>query len=219
MRSSISYEPDPEIKRTFLLRRKKQRIEEQRREARRNSNMAGGEGDRRRTLRDFIAPRVQGIASSIACSVVDANNFELKPALISMVHSHFGVAPFEDPKLHLSVFLEVCDTLMLNGVSSDAIRLCLFPFSLSNKARAWLLALPSWCITTWDELTRAFLTKFFPPSRTACLRNQITNFMQKDDERSIKPESVLKICCVCAPIMVFSIGWLSKPFTMAWPNL
>jgi len=42
--------------------------------------------------------------------------------------------------------------------------------------------LPFGCITTWDELTGAFLAKFFPPSMTASLRNQITNFMQKDDE-------------------------------------
>jgi len=42
--------------------------------------------------------------------------------------------------------------------------------------------LPSGCITTWDELTRAFLAKFFPQSKTASLRNQITNFTQKDEE-------------------------------------
>jgi len=76
----------------------------------------------------------------------------------------------------------VCDTLKLNGVSSDAICPCLFPFSLRDKARDWLHSLPSGCITTWDKLTRAFLAKFFPPSKTASLRNQITNFIQKDDE-------------------------------------
>jgi len=38
------------------------------------------------------------------------------------------------------------------------------------------------CITTWDELTRAFLAKFFPLSKTASLRNQITNFTQNDEE-------------------------------------
>jgi len=47
--------------------------------------MAGGGGDQRRTLRDFVTPGVQGIASSIARPIVDANNFELIPALISMV--------------------------------------------------------------------------------------------------------------------------------------
>jgi len=83
MRSQFLYEPDPEIERTFRLRRKKQKIEEQRHEARRTStNMTGGGGDQRRTLRDFVTPKVQGIASRIDCSNIDANNFKLKSTLI-----------------------------------------------------------------------------------------------------------------------------------------
>jgi len=140
-------------------------------------------GEERRTLHDFVTPGVQGIASSIARPVVDAYNFELKPSLISMVQqSQFDRTPLEDPNLHLSVFLEVYDTLKLNRVSSDAIHLRLFPFSLRDKARALLHSLPSGCITTWDELTRDFLAKFFPLSKTVSLRNQITNFVQKEDE-------------------------------------
>jgi len=82
--------------------------------------MAGG--DQRRTLLDFIAPGVQGIASSIARPAIDANNFELKSALISMVEqSQLAGTPLEDPNLHLSVFSEVYDMLKLNEVSSDAI--------------------------------------------------------------------------------------------------
>ena len=88
----------------------------------------------------------------------------------------------EDSNLHLSVFLEVRDTLKINRASTDAIRLCLFPFSLRDKALAWLHSLSPGSITTWDELTRAFLAKFFPPSKTASLRNQITSFTQRDDE-------------------------------------
>jgi len=48
-------------------------------------NMAGGGGDQRRTLQDFVTPGVQGITSSLAHPNVDANNFKLKLALISMV--------------------------------------------------------------------------------------------------------------------------------------
>ena len=85
MRSPILYELDHEIERTFCLSTKKQRIEEQIHETRRNPiNMASGGGDQRRTLKDFITPGVQRIASSIARLTVDANNFELRPALISM---------------------------------------------------------------------------------------------------------------------------------------
>jgi len=35
---------------------------------------------------------------------------------------------------------------------------------------------------TWDELIRAFLTKFFPPSKTVSLRNQIATFTPREDE-------------------------------------
>jgi len=58
--------------------------------------MAGGDGKQRRTLRDFVTPGVQGIASSIAYPNVEANNFELRPALVSMVHqSQFGGTPLK----------------------------------------------------------------------------------------------------------------------------
>jgi len=72
-------------------------------------------GEERRTLHHFITLGVQGIASSIAPPAVDANNFELKPSLISVVQqSQFCETPLENSNVHLSVFLEVCNTLKLN---------------------------------------------------------------------------------------------------------
>ena len=41
--------------------------------------------DQRRTLRDFVTPGVHGITPGIAKAMVEANNFELKQSLISMV--------------------------------------------------------------------------------------------------------------------------------------
>jgi len=104
--------------------------------------------------------------------------------------------------LHRSVFLEVSDTLKLNDVSADAIQLWLFPFSLRDKAKAWLHSLPPGCITTWDKLTRAFLAKFFSPSKTITLRNQITNFIQRDDETIYEAweqfKDLLRLCLTMA---------------------
>ena len=98
----------------------------------------------------------------------------------------FGGSPVEDTNLHLSIFLEVCDTLKLNEVSADAIVLHLFLISLKGKARGWLHSLPPGSIVTWDELTKAFLGKFIPSSKTESLRNQITTFTQREDESLYK---------------------------------
>ncbi|GKB16054.1 zinc finger, CCHC-type containing protein [Tanacetum coccineum] len=46
----------------------------------------------------------------------------------------------------------------------------------------WLDRLPAGSISTWDDLTTHFLTQFFPPGRTAKLRNDILMFQQHQDE-------------------------------------
>ena len=41
----------------------------------------------------------------------------------------------KDPNAHISTFLGLCDTIKMNGVSHDVIKLRLFPFSLKDKAK------------------------------------------------------------------------------------
>ncbi|KAF7800664.1 uncharacterized protein G2W53_044874 [Senna tora] len=78
--------------------------------------------------------------------------------------------------------MEICDTFKHNGVSDDAIRLRLFPFSLRDKAKVWLQSLLERSISTWEELAQQFLTKYFPPGKTAKMRNDITSFVLLDNE-------------------------------------
>ncbi|KAI3807206.1 hypothetical protein L1987_23131 [Smallanthus sonchifolius] len=47
---------------------------------------------------------------------------------------------------------------------------------------AWLNSLPTGSISTWDDLAQKFLSKYFPPAKTAKLRNDITTFTQDDGE-------------------------------------
>ena len=49
----------------------------------------------------------------------------------------------EDPNVHLTTFLEICDTVKMNGVTEDVIRMRLFFFSLRDKARGWFQSLQS----------------------------------------------------------------------------
>ncbi|GJZ49417.1 reverse transcriptase domain-containing protein [Tanacetum coccineum] len=60
--------------------------------------------------------------------------------------------------------------------------LMLFPFSLEGAARIWLEKEPPRSILTWDDLVSKFINKFFPPSKTTNLRNEITRFQQRFDE-------------------------------------
>ncbi|KAJ9146095.1 hypothetical protein P3X46_028405 [Hevea brasiliensis] len=50
------------------------------------------------------------------------------------------------------------------------------------EPKPWLHFLPPGSITTWDELSQAFLAQYFAPSKTAKLRNELTSFKPRDDE-------------------------------------
>jgi len=70
----------------------------------------------------------------------------------------------------------------MNGVSEYAIRLRLFSFPLRDKAKVWLNLKAPNSFTTWTVVSQAFLSKYFPPGKTAKLRNDITSFVQLDGE-------------------------------------
>ncbi|KAF7814830.1 uncharacterized protein G2W53_028799 [Senna tora] len=137
-----------------------------------------------RNVSDYATPKLDGLQHSIRRPSIQANNFEIKPATIQLLQANgqFGGSPIEDPNNHILNLLEICDTFKHNGVFDDAIRLRLFPFSLRDKAKVWLQSLPEGSITTWEELAQQFLTKYFPPGKTAKMRNDITSFVLLDNE-------------------------------------
>ncbi|GJX28930.1 reverse transcriptase domain-containing protein [Tanacetum coccineum] len=90
--------------------------------------------------------------------------------------------PDDDANKHLDKFLHVTQSMKVNGVSDDALRLYLFPYSLQHRAAEWFDRLPRNSITTFDQMAKIFLGKYFPPSMVTKLRNDITNFRQEPDE-------------------------------------
>ncbi|XP_017972490.1 PREDICTED: uncharacterized protein LOC108660447 [Theobroma cacao] len=50
------------------------------------------------------------------------------------------------------------------------------------QAKSWLNSLPNGFITTWEDLTQNFLTKFFSLANTTNMRNDITSFTQFDGQ-------------------------------------
>ena len=87
-----------------------------------------------RVLRDYFRPVVNDNYSKIHRQPINANNFKLKPALINMVQQNqYRGLPHDDPNVHLAT-----NTMNMNGVTEDVIRMRLFPFSLGDKAKGWL---------------------------------------------------------------------------------
>ena len=135
------------------------------------------------TMEDFWRPVIQAEYSAVRQPAVEANNFELKPGLITMVQQNqFTGHPTEDPNEHLSIFLRMANTVKVNGVRPGVIKLHLFPFSLRDIGATWYESLPYGSVDTWEELVEAFLGRFFPPSLTTERRREIIVFQQGEDE-------------------------------------
>ena len=133
-------------------------------------------------LEEFaLPPTVVQIA--IRRSPIQANNFELKSVTLQMLQNIlFHGLPNENPNMHLTNFLEVCNTIKYNGVTEEALRVRLFPLLLGDRAKHWLTSQPPDSITSWNDLVQKFLTKFFPPAKIAQLVQEIITFGQLEGE-------------------------------------
>ena len=79
---------------------------------------------KRRTLGDFAMPDISSSFGGIVPPAIANNNFEIKPSIIQMVQNNqFGGLQGEDPYAHILIFLNVCATFKINGVTDDTIRL------------------------------------------------------------------------------------------------
>ena len=75
-------------------------------------------------MEDFWRPIIQEEYSVVRQPVIEANNFELKQALIIMVQQHqFTGRPSEDPNEHMGRFMRMTNTVKVNGVSPEVIKL------------------------------------------------------------------------------------------------
>nr|GEX96897.1 reverse transcriptase domain-containing protein [Tanacetum cinerariifolium] len=88
----------------------------------------------------------------------------------------------DDANKHLDKFLHATHSIKVNGVTDDALRLYLFPHSLTHYATAWFDRLPRNSINTFEQMAKMFLGKYFSPSMVTKLRNEITHFRQHPDE-------------------------------------
>ncbi|GJV52584.1 reverse transcriptase domain-containing protein [Tanacetum coccineum] len=139
--------------------------------------------DDNRTMAQLLEAPTEGYEDAIVVPEITANNFEIKHGLLNLVQNkQFFGHDKEDPHAHIRYFNKITSTMKFPNVPNTSVKLMLFPFSLEGAARIWLEKEPPRSILTWDDLVSKFINKFFPPSKTTNLRNEITRFQQKFDE-------------------------------------
>nr|GEZ57240.1 reverse transcriptase domain-containing protein [Tanacetum cinerariifolium] len=101
-----------------------------------NSEMAAkGPGDLPvpdlRTMEELCQPSLNGRGGPIAPIAIQETNFGLKNDMIQQVHNscQFHGLPGDDANKHLNKFFHVTQSIKVNGVTDDALRLYLFPYS------------------------------------------------------------------------------------------
>ncbi|KAK4386675.1 hypothetical protein Sango_2538100 [Sesamum angolense] len=105
-----------------------------------------------RTINDMTSPDLNQQPLCIEYPDLEVN-FELKSGLVHLLPTFRGLAG-EDPHKHLKEFHVVC------------------------SAKDWLYFLPSGSITTWNDLKRQFLEKYFPASRATTISKEISGIHQ-----------------------------------------
>ncbi|XP_042432733.1 uncharacterized protein LOC122019320 [Zingiber officinale] len=187
-------ELDPEIERTFWALRRQARSAATCESRISEMDNQITEGDR--TMKELAAPDVAYKYSCITYPDL-AGDFELRSGLIHLLPKFQGLSG-EDPNRHLHEFHVVCSTMKPQGISEEDIKLRAFPFSLSGAAKDWLYCLPAGYITSWIDMKKAFLEKFFPASRTATIRKSICGIQQVVGETLYDYwERFKKLCSSC----------------------
>nr|GEW31795.1 hypothetical protein [Tanacetum cinerariifolium] len=107
------------------------------------------------TMEELCQPSLNGRGRPIASIAIQATKFGVKNDMIQQVQNscQFHGLPGDDANKHLDKFLHVTQSIKVNGVTDDALRLYLFPHSLNIM-----------------------------PALGLILRNKITNFRQRPDE-------------------------------------
>nr|GEY01898.1 reverse transcriptase domain-containing protein [Tanacetum cinerariifolium] len=141
-----------------------------------------------RMMKELCQPTLNGRGGPIAPISIHATDFGLKNDMIQQVQNfcQFHGLPGDDANKHLNKFLHVTQSIKVNGVTDDVLHLYLFPHSLTHHATSWFDRLLRNSITTFEQMAKMFLGKYFPPSMVTKLRNEITNFCQRPDESLFK---------------------------------
>ncbi|GJU65902.1 reverse transcriptase domain-containing protein [Tanacetum coccineum] len=112
-----------------------------------------------------------------------ANEFAIKGNHLTLVKGNqFDGRTKTDSHKHIHEFLGICNMFKYIDTENEAVRLMMFPLSLTGEAKTWLNKLNEGTIETWDELRTAFVSRFFPLTLFDRLLGEIRAFSQNENE-------------------------------------
>nr|GEW90876.1 reverse transcriptase domain-containing protein [Tanacetum cinerariifolium] len=119
------------------------------------------------TMEELCQSSLNGRGGPIAPIAIQAMNFRLKNDMIQQVQNscQFHGLPSDDANKHLDKFLHVTQSIKVNGVTDDALRLYLFSHSLTHHVTAWFDCLPRNSINTFEQMAKMFLGGTFMKRR------------------------------------------------------
>ncbi|GJW88668.1 reverse transcriptase domain-containing protein [Tanacetum coccineum] len=107
------------------------------------------------------------------------DNFVINSTHVNMIRENkFDGYMRADPHDHIREFLAICNMFRYGETQSEAIKLLIFPLSLCDKAKTWFNEHNEEAITSWEQMRRVFINRFFPPSLFNRLLLDIRNFSQ-----------------------------------------
>ncbi|GJT03193.1 retrovirus-related pol polyprotein from transposon TNT 1-94 [Tanacetum coccineum] len=104
------------------------------------------------------------------------DNFVINSTHVNMIRENkFDGYLQADPHDHIREFLAIYNMFSYGKTQSEVVKLMIFPLSLCDKTKTWFNELNEESITSWEQMRKAFINRFFPPSLFNHLLLEIKN--------------------------------------------
>ncbi|CAO2832869.1 unnamed protein product [Amaranthus hypochondriacus] len=135
-----------------------------------------------RALRRYGLSDAFELQSGIQIPTIQGNNFQMKYCLFSVLRQiQFGGETHKDPRAHLRKYVHLMCAMNQTRAPQEPLLMRFFHFTLTEKALNWLEELPPNSITTWSEVTKAFMGRFYSLEKTTDICSELV-FRQEPNE-------------------------------------
>jgi hypothetical protein len=112
--------------------------------------------------------------------------FGIDPAIVKTIYEdRYKGNPCDDPIAYLEKFEKRCESIKIDNVSNERIKVKMFPYSLCARSQDWFLNWPLGTFHSWYNIKAALKERFCLPPTISFNRELIFSFKQRYDEKFI----------------------------------